>query len=378
MRKRLVVALLAMLLLFTQGAFADAPLNIDALAALYDEAVDFYIQEGQYGDALTALISMGSYDNEKVAAYYFKIAEKYLEENKMAELSAMFPRAAACPHAETDFLEPLYQKAVSLCASGPHMKAFQLFRLLGDYKDSAARADAAYAAVYATPAATATPAPAAPAPAAPVTQAVSTPKPAASGLNGAQVGDMITFGAYEQDNNKSNGKEPIQWRVLAKENGRLLVISQYGIECRRFSENYKGVWNRSTLRTWLNEDFLSAAFSADEQARLFPFSITTPPHAHNKGKEVSTQDRVFLLSAEEAREYFRSDADRQCKATASAKKQGATIVDGGYCWWWLRTSGNSDYTVVKVFTTGEIDQSGYSTNSTRGCVRPALWIQVEP
>lgn len=373
MRKRLVVVLLAMLLLFTQGAFADVPLNIDALAALYDEAVDFYIKEGQYGDALTALISMGSYDNEKVAAYYFKIAEKYLEENKMAELSAMFPRAAACPHAETDFLEPLYQKAVALCASGPHMKAFQLFLLLGDYKDSAERADAAYAAVYATPAATVT---ATPAPAAPVTRAVSTPKPAASGLNGAQVGDMITFGAYEQDNNKSNGKEPIQWRVLDKKNGRLLVISRYGLDCRKYDLNHSD-WKGSSLRKWLNKDFIAQAFNSEELSLIPTVSVSSPTMPNGK-KVGTTDDRLFLLSVEEAERYFKSDADRLCKATAYAKKQGATTVDGDIGWWWLRTPGISRYVVMKVFTTGAIDKSGYSNNNDRGCVRPALWIQVEP
>ena len=29
-----------------------------------------------------------------------------------------------------------------------------------------------------------------------------------------QVGDIIEFGSYEQDNDSSNGSEPIKWRVL--------------------------------------------------------------------------------------------------------------------------------------------------------------------
>ena len=36
-------------------------------------------------------------------------------------------------------------------------------------------------------------------------------------------GDIVTFGAYEQDNDASNGKEPIEWIVL-EELERYLII----------------------------------------------------------------------------------------------------------------------------------------------------------
>ncbi|MBQ4644402.1 MAG: hypothetical protein IJB72_01425, partial [Clostridia bacterium] len=41
----------------------------------------------------------------------------------------------------------------------------------------------------------------------------------------AQVGDIITFGNYEQDNKTANGKEEIEWKVLEKdENGKMFLI----------------------------------------------------------------------------------------------------------------------------------------------------------
>lgn len=36
-------------------------------------------------------------------------------------------------------------------------------------------------------------------------------------FKGAQKGDVVKFGSYEQDGNVSNGKEPIEWRVLEVE-----------------------------------------------------------------------------------------------------------------------------------------------------------------
>ena len=36
------------------------------------------------------------------------------------------------------------------------------------------------------------------------------------------MGDYVFFGTYEQDNDTANGKEGIEWLVLAKENNRSL------------------------------------------------------------------------------------------------------------------------------------------------------------
>lgn len=50
------------------------------------------------------------------------------------------------------------------------------------------------------------------------------------------------------------------------------------------------------------------------------------------------KDKVFLLSAKEAEQYFKSDEDRKCNPTK------LPIINGFYgrCWWWLRSLG--DYT----------------------------------
>ena len=57
----------------------------------------------------------------------------------------------------------------------------------------------------------------------------------------ADVGDIITFGSYEQDNNTLNGKENIEWLVLAKEDDRILVTSKYALDCQQYNTEYTGV-----------------------------------------------------------------------------------------------------------------------------------------
>ena len=44
--------------------------------------------------------------------------------------------------------------------------------------------------------------------------------------------DYITFGTYEQDNDTSNGAEPIEWEVPDVKGGKALVISKYILDAK--------------------------------------------------------------------------------------------------------------------------------------------------
>ena len=51
------------------------------------------------------------------------------------------------------------------------------------------------------------------------------------------VGDIITFGHYEQDNNLDNGAEPIEWIVLDVQDGKALLLSKYDWMSSRTIQN---------------------------------------------------------------------------------------------------------------------------------------------
>ena len=58
-------------------------------------------------------------------------------------------------------------------------------------------------------------------------------------LSNASVGSTVFFGSYEQDNDTANGKEDIEWIVLAKEGNKLLVISKYALDCQKYNSTYR-------------------------------------------------------------------------------------------------------------------------------------------
>lgn len=200
----------------------------------------------------------------------------------------------------------------------------------------------------------------------------------------ASVGDTIVFGSYEQDNDTSNGKEEIEWLVLAKKDNRLLVTSQYALDCQQYNTSHTGVtWESCTLRKWLNEDFFNAAFSDGEKAMIPTVTVSAdknPDYSTNSGS--ATEDKVFLLSITEANRYFKTAEERMCVPTAYAKAHGAytssDYTKGGAatCWWWLRSPGDYLVDAARVSNAGGVFSFGLIVDHDDDCVRPALWIDL--
>lgn len=216
----------------------------------------------------------------------------------------------------------------------------------------------------------------------------SVPKPAAllslSSPN-TIVGQYVTFGNYEQDNNASNGAEPIEWLVLDKKDGKALLISRYGLESRVYSTKSVDItWKNCTLRKWLNSDFLNTAFTPAEQKKIADTKVSAdknPKYSTDPGK--TTTDKIFLLSLAEAEEYFPDNNSRICAPTAFAKARGAwtsndyQTADGeAACWWRLRSPGGAQNYAAGVDSDGSLYYYGYFVYYYDGAVRPALWVNL--
>ena len=201
-------------------------------------------------------------------------------------------------------------------------------------------------------------------------------------LKNSKVGDIVYFGTYEQDNDTSNGKENIEWLVLAKENNRVLVISDKALDCQKYNSSYTDVtWENCTLRKWLNNDFINAAFSDDEKARIPTVTVSAGENPYwYTSPGLATEDKVFLLSITEANKYFSSDSARQCEPTDYAVARGAYVnSDNGNCQWWLRSPGRYQKFAAEVDFDGGFYEfcSGVGVGCDDDAVRPAMWITID-
>ena len=204
-------------------------------------------------------------------------------------------------------------------------------------------------------------------------------------------GDVFLFGAYEQDNDLSNGAEPIEWIVLSVYDGYAKLLSKYALECMPYNQTDTAMlWENCSLRTWLNNDFCSTAFSASENAKI---AITDNLNRENPeyrliGGSITT-DKVYLAEAYDLNcvdygfrgDYYCDDDARQCRPTPYAIAQGCwTSTDYRYydsCYWWVRTPGSSYRCAMCVKPGGYVDMAGDNVAVTDVGVRPMIRVKLD-
>lgn len=196
----------------------------------------------------------------------------------------------------------------------------------------------------------------------------------------AQVGDIVTFGKYEQNNKLSDGKEEIEWRVLDKDaDGNMFVVSRYALDCRRYHNSVDQItWEECDLRQWLNNDFISTAFAPHEKKQIKTVTVENRDNSdYDTDGGNDTKDKIFLLSIDEAKTYMPSTVERVCLATKYAESQGSqleSITKG--CRWWLRSPGSTLYSASFVKLDGFIMQLGTPVSLEKLPVRPAMWVKL--
>lgn len=192
-----------------------------------------------------------------------------------------------------------------------------------------------------------------------------------------KVGEYVTFGRYEQDTITTNGAEPIEWLVLTVEDGRALLVSRYGLDCAERGSN-----NTSAMMTWLNKDFLNAAFTEAEQAGILTTTLTADGNsASSTGSDGVIQEKIILLSVEEVDKYFASDAAGACKPTAYAIAQGVGTSTGKAtrrnCWWWILMTFSGQHYVTRVDVDGSVYRGHDAVVRVNPAIRPAMWVDLD-
>lgn len=320
----------------------------------YNEAMDL-IDSGDYESAYALLEEIGK--NDVIATNKYDRAIDLIDSGDYESAYALLEEIGD----NETIVSNKYDRAVKCIETGEYQAAYILLDGL-EYKDS--------------------------------TEKLQSIKPLL--LAKAKPGDTVFLGTYEQDNNTSNGKEDIAWRVLSTSDDKILVISDKALDCQPYNTSDADVtWETCSLRKWLNNDFLNAAFVTGEQEKIQNTYIPADKYPVTQ-KEVgnATTDKVFLLSADETNNYFTMQQQRKCVPTEYAISRGAetgsmtswddddeTISDN--CYWWLRGAGLGSWGIGRdldkarfVARDGEITD-GTDVDSNDKGVRPAMWVSID-
>lgn len=229
-------------------------------------------------------------------------------------------------------------------------------------------------------------------------------------ISEAQIGDIVPFGYYEQDNDEVNGKESIEWYVLDASEEEMTLLAVNILDALAFSSEQKVVtWKDSEMRQWLNEEFYQTAFDSAEQADM----LTTVVENDN-GED--TEDKVYLLSHREFLAYFGVSADALEKMPSVEENEiqnlmnlerldnrifaegtQKALANGLWSWtedttlgylkfqnvdyssangnsaWWLRTAEENSPSACTIAANGDVDSPQY-VDSIEG-VRPVIRIK---
>ena len=191
------------------------------------------------------------------------------------------------------------------------------------------------------------------------------------------VGDRVFFGRYPQ--RAGFGPEPIEWVAVSDDDETALLLSVNILEILPFHESDEDVtWEGSSLRSWLNEDFYSKAFTERERDVICVSQINNIGTHNSRAvlPESIVEDRLFLLSVDEVKALFKRKDARIAKVTQLAMNRYGDALDGDGEDWFLRSPGNNGFgcgNVAFVDSAGSIDKIGYVSYEEVG-IRPALRV----
>ena len=119
-----------------------------------------------------------------------------------------------------------------------------------------------------------------------------------------EVHNVIQFGRYEQNNNMEDGEDELSWTVhKLKDADTALLVCDSCIYALPYNDSGSdNSWTESTLRSWLNTDFYTSAFTSEEQSiikqhenstgRLSDESSATIGETY--GEDELTSDKIFV------------------------------------------------------------------------------------
>ena len=252
----------------------------------------------QYLQAQNAFKTLGNYKDseQKQLEVMYAYATELLSSKDYEKAAEEFDKLGNYNDSEEKKNQSIYENATKYLKNKDYTKAAEGFMQLDDYKDSKEKVLEIY------------------------------------NLFGDE--DVVYLGTYNET--------PIAWQIFNLSEHEALLITKDSIEEMAYNTEYKSIsWEDSTLRKWLNEEFINS-FDEKEKSRLLTYA--------------SQGDKVFLLSDEDVKVYKKID-----KSSKS---------------WWLRSNGEDKSKAMYVEANGTINTSGDIVTKLHG-IRPAIWLSLD-
>ncbi len=185
--------------------------------------------------------------------------------------------------------------------------------------------------------------------------------------------------------------EPIRWRVLENDGTSLFLMADAALDCQSYHSSKDAItWAESAIRTWLNREFMTVAFTEAQQAAIVTTNVVNDDNPfHGTEAGVDTEDKVFLMSIDEMTnkafgfpsDYKAYSKTRRMTSTDYARAMGAwlgTYNDQYYgnAWYLLRSPGAYPQASAMVYPFGHVYMDGYYVKDNYYAICPAIRVDV--
>ncbi len=175
-------------------------------------------------------------------------------------------------------------------------------------------------------------------------------------LANANIGNEVSFG----------GDGGMKWYVLAKDGNQVLLFKKYALDLKSltpgmtelpaFDSAGGSTWETSSLREWLNGEYLEYKFSDIEQQAIVNSEVEAEDNViYRTSAGNDTVDKIFILSASEYQKY-------------------AHLFNKTENPWWTRTPGNAEGSMTFVDRFKNIMYYGYDVRSQNITVKPVIAV----
>ena len=171
--------------------------------------------------------------------------------------------------------------------------------------------------------------------------------------------EIFTMGRWNDD--------PFEWLILDVQPGRALLIANDCLITAPYNEKLQNItWAECSLRNKVLPDLMDQVFDIKERNKVMPWHNRNSDNAtFNIPGGVDTTDNLFLLSIDEAKQYF------------PYNKARVAYMNGDAMWWWLRSPGFESFDAADVDSGGYVLGGGRLVSLSAGAVRPAFWLNLQ-
>ena len=220
-----------------------------------------------------------------------------------------------------------------------------------------------------------------------------------SDTNDYALGSIITMGTFEQDNDTSNGEEPIEWIVIQNAGQQALLLSRDLLEYMPFDSSSTPVsYKDSSLRSWLTGTFYNDAFTDVEKAKIVEPNLMKVNFEFFDSKNSLIHDsfgdsnKIFVMSYYEYVLVLQTNVDITPIATEYIKAKGASGptysilmrdwgYNGGRCVYayapYAVGTADEEMILFPIMYNGAQGIASHERQQNANfCIRPAMWISI--